>query len=190
MAFVRNYPKLLALCASFVAAYVLYQTGSLHWLHRVSAFNDVVATFVAGMLFSTGFTSAIGIAVFVELADLISPLTGSLIGAMGSMIADMLLLTFMRSGVFEEEIHRLRMTSWLQWLIRFFHHERFPETLRKYLFWSFAGLAFASPLPDEVGIMILSTMTEIRPRKFVLLCYLFNVAGILFILMTARALQA
>jgi uncharacterized membrane protein YdjX (TVP38/TMEM64 family) len=60
--------------------------------------------------------------------------------------------------------------------------------MREYILWSFAGLLIASPLPDEIGVTLVSGLTEIRLRTFAALCFVLNTIGILIILTAVHPL--
>ena len=55
----------------------------------------------------------------------------------------------------------------------------FSRRFRIYLLYAFAGLIIASPLPDEVGVMMLSGLTSINTKTMILISFLFNSLGIL-----------
>ena len=53
-----------------------------------------------------------------------------------------------------------------------------------------AAVVIASPLPDEIGVALLSTTTRLSQRAFVILCFAVNTLGILAILLLASALHS
>jgi uncharacterized membrane protein YdjX (TVP38/TMEM64 family) len=69
----------------------------------------------------------------------------------------------------------------------FLHHERIPKRIQKLILWCFAALVIASPLPDELGVALVSGVTKIEQRSFAILCLAMNTLGILIILLLARA---
>jgi hypothetical protein len=87
---------------------------------------------------------------------------------------------------FLDELCRLKASAIFLRLRGWLHRETFPERFREYLLWSVGGLLIASPLPDEIGVMLLSSITEIDSRRFGLLCFALNAAGIFLILSAAR----
>jgi hypothetical protein len=185
----QQYPKLAAMAATFVAAYLLTHYGWLEWVPELFQGHGYLSMFVAGILFSFGFTSAFGLALFIEMSHQVHPLLGAVCGGIGAMLADMLIFEVLRYSIFHDEIHRLRYTRFVTRIHALLHHQRFSDVARRYLLWSFAGIVIASPLPDELGAALVSSTTDIKGRQFALLCLLLNGTGILFILLGARALS-
>lgn len=178
----RDYPKLLLLCVSIVAAYFVYALGGLDWLHDLRNGSVYLAVFIGGLLFSFGFTTPFAIGVFLEIGHQLHPILGGIIGGIGALLADLVVFEVMRFEFFHDEIHRIKSTRAMLWLHDLLHHERFPEKARKYLLWSFAGIIIASPLPDEFGVVLVSSLTDIKPRSFAMLCFCFNTLGIMLML--------
>src|SRR3990167_5834482 len=154
----RDYPRLLLLGVSIAAAYILYLWGWFDPFASLTNGGGYVALFIAGILFSFGFTAAFGFAIFVELAHVTNPFFGAVAGGLGALTADLTIFQLMRFEFFHEELHRLKGT-------------RFPERLRSYILWSFAGIVIASPLPDEIGVVLVSSLAEINQRTFALFCF-------------------
>jgi hypothetical protein len=180
----RDYPKLLGLLCSCVLAYGLYRYGVFDTLGgRLNGYG-YLSLFVAGMLFAFGFTAPFAVAVFVEMAGTVHPVPAAIVAGAGAFLTDMSIFKFVRF-TFVDELHRLKATRVMQWLHALLHRETISEQTRMYLLWSVAGLMIASPLPDEIGVTLVSGVTIIDPRKFGLLCFTLNTAGIFVILMAA-----
>jgi uncharacterized membrane protein YdjX (TVP38/TMEM64 family) len=187
MSFFKSYPKLLILCLCTVAAYVLYANDGLRWLDYIPKSADYIAVFIGGLMFSFGFTSPFGIGVFLEVGHRIHPLFGGLIGGVGALLSDLVIFEFLRFELFHDELHRIRSSRFVGWFHSVLHHEKFPHKLRKYLLWSIAGIIIASPLPDEFGVALVSSLTDIRARSFALLCFAVNTIGIILFLLASRS---
>ncbi len=182
-----RYPKLLALGLTFVLAYLLFLQGFFDVIEPFIHGHGYLSAFIGGILTSFGFTAAFGIAVFVELSDVMHPLPAAVVGAVGSLLADELIFVFIRAS-FVDELERLQASPLFARMQTILHHERFPERLRRYLLWSVSGFILASPLPDEIGVTMLSGITNIEAKTFAIICLILNMAGIFTILMVARML--
>lgn len=182
----HKYPKLLLLAATFVLAIVLYRAGVFRAFERTLDGGSYLSVFVAGFFFSYSFTTAFAIAFFIAVAPDVHPFAAAPLAGAGALCADFLLFRFIRSGL-DDEIHRLKSTRLILWLGEVFHRHSPLERIRTYLLWSVAGLIIASPLPDELGVSLLSTVGEIDPRKFAVFCFAVNTLGVLAILLAARA---
>jgi hypothetical protein len=180
-----QYPKLLFLVLSFVAAYVLFALGFFDAMYRIFDGYGYLSIFIGGLLFSFGFTSAFGVGIFVAAAPHVNPLVASVIGAVGAFWADYLIFSMMRGSLFHDELRRFTMTS----LFRRAKRAMFPLSLsvrlRHYMMWSFAGIFIASPLPDEFGVMLIGGLSHMKTREFAFISMMLNAIGIFAILLAA-----
>ncbi len=187
MAFLKRYPKLLLLGLCIVAAYWIYAVGGLRWLDTISSGGEYLAIFIGGLLFSFGFTTPFGIGVFLEIGYKVNPVLGGLLGGFGALLADLVIFEIMHFELFHDELHQIRSSKIALWLHGILHHEKFPKKLKKYILWSFAGIIIASPLPDEFGVALVSSLTDIRTRSFAIMCFTFNTTGIILLLLASRS---
>ena len=185
-----EFPRLLCLGMCMGAAYVLYQIGMFEWLDgRFHGFGYGGA-FGAGLLFSYGFTTPFAIAAFVQMASEVNPWLAAPLAGLGALLSDLVIFELLRLSAFGREIERLGNTGFVSRIHAMIHHETVPEHARRFLLWSLAALVIASPLPDEIGVAMLSTTTRMTERSFTVLCFAVNTAGILAILLLAQAAQA
>jgi hypothetical protein len=182
-----EYPKLSLLACSFLLAYILYIQGFFDLLPELLNGYGYISMFLGGLLFSFGFTTPFAVAIFIEMADTVDPLLGAIIAGFGAVLSDMTIFEFVRFS-FLDELRRLKKTAWLKWIRNHAHQESIPERIRQYTAWSIAGILIASPLPDEIGVTLLSGYTELRPRTFAGICFAFNTFGVFTMLMMSQAL--
>lgn len=124
--------------------------------------------FVGGVLYAFAFTSSLATAVFFNHAAGVHPLLLAIAGGLGSAIYDLTVFSLIR-----RESHRSFLESFRQ---RFSLERRLPAWLLTLI-----GLAIiASPLPDELAAGLLG-FTDVSTKKFVIISFLANTAGILFI---------
>jgi hypothetical protein len=143
--------------------------------------------FFGGLLFSFGFTSPFAIVIFVAMAKNVHPIPGAMIAGFGALLVDFSIFEFIRVS-FVGELRQLRAMAWYHRMRRLFHHRKFSERVRQYFLLSVAGLVIASPLPDELGVTLMSGVTDVDERKFSILCFIFNTLGILTVLLLTRAI--
>ncbi len=186
MHILRQYPRLFLLACSFIAAYLLLHFGYFDIIEHKLNGHGYISVFLAGLLFSFGFTSPFGIAFFIEVAPHVHPLLAAPIGGFAAFLMDLCIFELMRFSTFHDELHRLRTTALFERLHTLLHHENISERVRLYLLWSMAGLVIASPLRDEIGVTLVSGITNVDTRKFGLLCFAMNTLGILVILLIAH----
>lgn len=186
---ILSYPRLLALGICMGAAYVLYQIGMFEWLDgRVHGFG-YPGVFAAGLLFSYGFTTPFAIAAFVAMAHEVHPLIAAPLAGVGALLSDLVIFELLRISFFGSEIDRLRQTSIVTRIHALLHHESTPERVRRWILWGMAAIIIASPLPDEIGVALLSSTTKLSERAFTIICVTMNTVGIYIIFMLARLVQ-
>lgn len=184
-----SYPRLIVFGMCLGAAYVLYQVGMFEWLDgRLHGFGYPGA-FAAGLLFSYGFTTPFAIAAFVAMAGEVNPWLAAPLAGFGALLSDLVIFELLRMSAFGREIERLGRTTLFSRLHGMIHHDTVPEQLRRYFLWTLSAIVIASPLPDEIGVALLSTTTKMTERAFMILCFVVNTIGILGILYLAQALQ-
>lgn len=180
-----DYPKILLFTCAIVMSYLLYRQGSFHWITQHLDGFSYVSIFIAGMLYSFGFTGPFAVAFFVDLAPQVSLLPATLVGAIGASVSDFGIFEFVSLSM-QEEFARLRETSIYRRLFELMHHDTIPERLRRVMRWIIAGIIIGSPIPDEIGMTLLAGLTHLKGVRIAVFCFAMNVLGILFILTIAR----
>lgn len=167
---------------SIFVAIIIIKTGILpQFIHQFGSYN-IIGAFVAGMFFTSVFTTAPALATLGELGLVHNPFVIAIIGGFGAVIGDMVIFKFVRDR-FSEDIRevlklskpgdRLKKLAELQffrWFILFF-----------------GGFIIASPLPDEIGISLLG-MAKVPTRWFIPISFTFNTIGILVVILTLKKL--
>lgn len=142
---------------------------------------QVLAIFIAGMFFTSVFTTAPAIAVLSVLAQNNNIFLVALLGGLGAMIGDYLIFRFVKDRISED----------FKYVFGFSKKKRIPHIFRTKLFHWFApffgALIIASPFPDELGIAILG-LSHTSNRFFLVISYTFNTLGILVIGILAKTL--
>ena len=180
-------PKSLAwdgvlIVVSIVVAIVLAQTEALYTFLASAREWELLGSFVAGIFFTSIFTTAPAIVALGELARAHSVLPVALAGAAGAVLGDLLIFRFIRdrlSGRLTELLaHPTRKGK-----LRMFLTGRYFRWLTFFI----GGLVIASPLPDEMGISLLGFST-LGTSAFLCLSFVFNFVGIVLIGLAAQAL--
>ena len=167
---------------SIFVAVIIIKTGMLsHFIKQLGSYN-IIGAFIAGMFFTSVFTTAPALATLGELGVIHNPFVIAFIGGIGAVIGDMIIFRFIRDRFSEDirEVFRLTKPSdrlkklaelqFFRWFILFF-----------------GGFIIASPLPDEIGISLLG-MAKISTRWFVPISFVFNSIGILVVILTLKKL--
>jgi len=167
---------------SIIIAIVLIKTHAITQILTSTAELELLGTFVAGMFFTSIFTTAPAIATLGEISLSQSIYTTALVGALGSVVGDLVIFRFIKDRVADDIIEVLRYEGVLrrvQAIVRF----RFFRWLTFLL----GGIVIASPLPDELGVALLGA-SKVSVRYFLILSFTFNFLGILAIGHAAHAI--
>ena len=167
---------------SVVVAGVLVKTGVISDFLRYSEKLEFLGSFIAGMFFTSIFTTAPAIVTLGEIARENSILPTALFGAIGAVVGDLIIFRFVRDRLSEhivelvkhqgsgkriKALFRLRFFRWFTFLL--------------------GGLIIASPFPDELGISLLG-FSKMRLLWFIPLSWVANFIGILIISLVAKTL--
>jgi len=177
--FVRD--VLIIFLSIFVAA-MFVKTGVLTRVLVSAEELRLGGSFVAGLFFTSVFTTAPAIVTLGEIARTNSLFHMALLGAAGAMLGDLILFRFVRDKFSEHLLELLKHQG---------VGKRFRALLKlkyfKWLTFLVGSLIIASPLPDELGISLLG-FSKVRFGVFALFSFVSNFAGILIIGLAARAL--
>lgn len=165
----------LLIALSVLIAAFLYQSDYLENLLKSSfGVSFVAGTFLAGVFFASTFTVAISTSVFLIFAQTHNPLLIALIGGLGAFVGDSLIFKFLKDDLLAD----------FEYLEKYFPKKTVKRIIHsKLILWFvpiLAALMIASPLPDEVGLLMLAGI-KLKYRHFFILSFLLNTLGILII---------
>ena len=167
---------------SVLVAVLLMRTGVLVNLLVSAGEMQVFGAFIAGMFFTSIFTTAPAIAALGEISLLQGIFSTAFFGAMGSVLGDLIIFRFVRDRF---SAHVAEIVAHQSVWRRF--HLLFKRSFFRWLTFLAGGLILASPLPDELGVAVLG-FSKMRVKYFILLSFVFNFFGIAVIGLVARSL--
>ncbi|MSU45249.1 MAG: hypothetical protein EXS47_01310 [Candidatus Zambryskibacteria bacterium] len=167
---------------SILIALVLLKTKALSSILVSSVEMELIGSFVAGMFFTSVFTTAPAIVTLGEIAQNNSIYLTAFFGALGAVIGDLIIFMFIKDRLGEHLLELVKHDSILKKLKHWFKLKYF-----RWFTFLVGGLIIASPLPDELGIGLLG-FSKIKSSSFILLSFTFNFIGILIIGLVAQAL--
>jgi len=171
----------LIILASIIVAIGLSQSPYIETLVSWSKGCYAVASFAAGIFFTSAFTTAPAIAVLAKLTLTYNPFVVALFGATGALLGDLIIFSFIKNHIREDIAYFLSKAKSKR--IRHILEHRFAR-------WSLAflgAIVIASPLPDELGLALMG-LSNVRTSRFALVSFSFNAIGILFIAFIARSI--
>ncbi len=171
------YPKLVFFILSVLIVYFLFSGILYEPLYDALLILGYLGTFLAGILYPYSFTSAAGTGLLLILGKEQNSLYAGLIAAFGALISDLIIFYFIKYS-FGDEVERLSKEKAVQTIGRLI-----PNSLRTYLLAGFASIMIASPLPTELGIMLMTSVKKISTKKFAAIVYILHVSAIFAILL-------
>lgn len=155
---------------SILVAFLLVRTGVLEQMLRGT--SGALASFIAGVFFTSIFTTAPAIAALGEISLVNGILPTALVGAIGSLTGDLIIFRFVKDR-FSEDVRELlgHRSIWRR------VHLLFRRRFFRWITFLIGGLILASPLPDELGVAVLG-MSRMNSRYFAALSLIFNFIGI------------
>ena len=173
---------LVIIIISIFVAVVLVKTGIIRNLLTSFQGLEFIESFIAGLFFTSIFTTAPAIVALGEIAQLSnSVIQVAIFGSIGALCGDLIIFKFMRDRLGADIMHLIKSSGngWLKSIIRL-----------KFFRWStfFLGaLVIASPLPDELGLAMMG-LSKTKTSLFVPVSLVFNFLGILIIGLIAKNL--
>jgi hypothetical protein len=167
---------------SILVAVIIVKTGILQTILGVSTELQILGSFIAGIFFTSIFTTAPAIVTLGEIAQGNSVLLTALVGAMGATVGDVIIFRFVRDRLSEHLMELVKHNSMGKRIKVLFKLRHF----RVFTFFV-GGLIIASPFPDELGISILG-FSKLSLSRFIPLSLFFNFIGILLIGLIANTL--
>jgi hypothetical protein len=172
-----KYPKLSLFIISVILVYFLFSGLANKPLHDALLLTGYFGTFLAGLLYPFALTSAAGTGILLILAKEQNLLFAVVVAGIGALISDIFLFLFVTYS-FNDELQKLSNEKIVRtvngWI---------PDSIRVYLLATFAGLLIASPLPTEIGILLMTSIKSMSFKKFISIIFVLHTSAIFIILL-------
>lgn len=173
--FKYRYPKLTALLVLILIAYIVFRQPAVSSF--LSGLNNLsyLGVFIAGLLFSYGFTTPFAIGLFLTIKPDSIPIA-IILGALGAFLSDFMIFKLIKTSFMDEfrEIEETKPMKKFEHLI----NTKIRKKIKLYLLYVFSGLIIASPLPDEFGVALLAGVGHIKTHTFTILSLFVNAVAI------------
>jgi hypothetical protein len=177
----RLVQDLLVVVTSIIVALALAQSPFIDALIESTKHHAILASLIAGLFFTSAFTTAPAIAVLAKLSLAHDPILVSIAGGFGALVGDLIIFAFIRSHIRED----------VEYLLSKAKSRRIRHILEgRYARWSLAflgAIVIASPLPDELGLAMMG-LSDVRTSRFIPISFVFNTLGILLIAFIAHSI--
>jgi hypothetical protein len=157
-----------------VIALILSYTGIIDDIINIFG-STAIASFVAGIFFTSVFTIAPASVALGHIALLGTTMTVAIYGALGAMCGDLILFFFIRDRFTDDLIESIK-PSVVRHILNSFH-----LGFMKWFSPLLGAIAIASPLPDEIGLTMMG-LSKIRIAFLIPISFIMNVLGIYFII--------
>lgn len=167
---------------SILIAVILVKANILSsFLETTSSFK-FIGSFIAGMFFTSVFTTAPAIVTLGEIAKHEALLPTAFFGALGALLGDIVIFQFIRDELAEHFIELVKHNSiWKR------YHALFRLKYFRWFTFMLGGMIIASPFPDELGITLLG-FTKTKTNLFIPISFVFNFIGIVMIGFVVRTI--
>lgn len=162
----------------FVAIFIV-ESGIIHRV-LASSESHIIGSFIAGIFFTSVFTVAPATVVLFEIAGSNSIFIVAIFGAIGALLGDLIIFRFVHEHLAADLMEFLKERRHKRLALLF--RSRLYRRLVPFL----GALVIASPLPDEIGLVMLGA-SHVKTPMFVAISLIFNFLGILAIGLVAKA---
>lgn len=179
--FKLKYPKISIFIILIVVAYFIFKIQYVNQFVSSLSFGSLgyFGIFIAGILFSLGFTAPFAVGFFL----LLNPSNiwlAAVVGGLGSLLADLSIFEFDKLSLEDEfrKINKSKPSKKINQLIK----NLFGKKANIYLTSFIACIFIASPLPDEFGVTMIEGLTKINVKMFILISFILHTLGMLILL--------
>lgn len=170
---------IIGISISIVLAILLARSGFIEQL--LTGKWILLESFIAGLFFTSAFTTAPAIAALGEIAqNAPSVWHVALAGGLGALVGDLIIFRIMRDRLEQDIYYALGRGGKML-------HTILKVKLFRWITFFLGALIIASPLPDELGLMMMGLSRE-RISIFIPTSFIFNSLGIFIIGIIARSL--
>lgn len=163
---------------SFIIAVALVKTRMLDDILFAAQEMKIIGSFLAGMFYISIFTVAPATVVLAELAQKFSPWEVAFFGGLGALVGDLLIFRFIKNSLARDILSLLPQPRRRRW------SGILKTRLFRWLTPLIGALIVASPLPDEIGLMLMG-VSRLKTSIFAPLSFVLNFLGILAICLVA-----
>lgn len=162
---------LVIIALGIVVALILSKIGAIDAAVSGLRGYSILASFIAGLFFTSAFTLAPASIALANIAGHESVHSVALWGALGAMCGDLILFFFIKDRFFKDLMNVLKPSK-----VKFVLHS-FHFGFLKWLSPVVGALIIASPLPDELGISLLG-MSKVKISILMPVAFAMNALGI------------
>ena len=163
---------------SIIVAIVLIKTNAIINLINSTKEYEIIASFIAGIFYTSIFTVVPATAAIIEIAQKSNPFLIALVGGFGALLGDYIIFRYIRDNI----------SGYISSIARKIRHESILESkIFSYSFAIIGAVIVASPLPDEIGLALMG-ITKMRTLYFVPISYVLNSIGVFVLALIGKVI--
>lgn len=175
-----RYPRMIILVLCIILAYLLFSNPFIFsYISRLEYANTYLCSFIAGILLAFGFSSALGVGLFVTLQPQ-NIFLATFLGGLGAMFADLILFKMIKNS-FVEEFRELKKKGVMGKIEKIMNNHK-HVLFKHYLLYAVAGIIIATPLADEAGVSMLAGLTTIKQNVLLVMSFVIHTFFVLLLL--------
>lgn len=171
---------LVIIILSILIAIIIAKTNILQGLLITTQGLKFLGSFLAGMFFISIFTVAPASVILFEIAQTNPVLEVAFFGGLGALLGDLIIFRFIKNSLADDIYYLIKKTK-IQRLTGIFHLKLF-----RWLIPFLGALIVASPLPDELGLVMMG-LSKVKTSTFIIISFILNFLGILAISLVAKS---
>jgi hypothetical protein len=172
---------ILLISASILGAVVLSQTSLLNILISKTPEFQLFGSFVAGMFFTSAFTTAPAAVALVQIAHSTPLLLMAMVGALGGVVGDLVLFYFLKDHLSTDVLSFMNASRRKKFL------SVFKLRIFRRLTPLWGAIMIIGPFPDEIGLAMMG-LSNTRPRVLIPISLTMNFISIVLLVLVADAL--
>lgn len=166
---------IVLICISVALALLFSELGVLAFLRSLFGGFIVIESFITGLFFTSLITTPLSIASFIEMSHYANFWAIAIPGALGALVGDIIIFVFLKETLGRDFKHLL--SSPFNKTIKTVFKRRLWRWLTPFI----GALIIASPLPDELGLMMMG-FSKMRLSILIPISVTMNFIGIMLIL--------
>lgn len=178
----HHYKNIFFVGIGILAAILLSRSGAFHIFLRQLGTLGYLGIIISGALIASTFTAPTGIVMLLILAKQYTPIEIGFIAGTGAVLSDVLIFHLVRDNL-ANELEDLYKQFRGSHLTHIFHSKYFHWTLPV-----IGAFIIASPLPDELGVSLLS-ISKMKLPQFIFTSFCMHSLGIFLVVSSSAFLK-
>ena len=175
---------MMLLALSFIIGYLIFKDENGFNFHLILEKMGYLGTFLSGVIFVYGFTTAPAIAMLLFQSSFQNFWLAGIIATAGVLMGNFIVFKVLKISM-ENELEDLAKNKYFQWFTKKMEGH-VPHFIQAYILPAFAGFIAATPLPDEFAVALVSKSKDMSLSVFSAFAFTFSTFGIFIIIFIGK----